>query len=126
PGQLEGAFASFLASVPGWLDPVWDFLYDLVGFWAILLLLSVAVSRRGMILLQALAALVLAAGLAIVCTRLAVGHWPGVGLAIRGGSGAPSFPAIRLAEAGAVTLTVGAQLVRGLQRTGRWVLFLGF
>jgi glycosyltransferase 2 family protein len=126
PGQLEGAFASFLASVPGWLDPVWDFLYDLVGFWAILLLLSVAVSRRGMVLLQALAALVLAAGLAIVCTRLAVGHWPDVGLAIRGGSGAPSFPAIRLAEAGAVTLTVGAQLVRGLQRTGRWVLFLGF
>src|SRR5262245_3074756 len=78
-----------------------------------------------MVLLQAVAALIAAAALAIVCARLAVGHWPDVGLAIRGGSGAPSFPATRLAEAGAVTLTVGAQLVRGLQRTGRWVLFLG-
>jgi uncharacterized membrane protein YbhN (UPF0104 family) len=125
PGQFERAFAAFLESFPGWLDPVWRFLLDLLALWALVLLILVGVSRRGQVLVLALSALVAAAALAVVSARLAIGHWPDIGRAIVGGSDAPVFPVVRVAEAGAIVLTVGAQLVRRLERAGHWVLGLG-
>src|SRR5207247_3412595 len=34
PAGFESSQESFLASFPGWLDPVWGILYDLVWLWA--------------------------------------------------------------------------------------------
>src|SRR4051812_30821653 len=31
PSGFERALAAFLDAVPGWLDPLWDLLYDLLG-----------------------------------------------------------------------------------------------
>ena len=125
PGQFERTFAAFLGSFPSWLDPVWRFLFDLLALWAIVLVVVVGISRRVKVLVLAVASLVAAAVLAVVSTRLALGHWPDVGRAIVGGSDSPVFPVVRVAEAGAVVLTVGAQLVRRLERVGHWLLGLG-
>lgn len=34
-GEFERSLESFLASFPGWLDPVWDFCYSLLALWAV-------------------------------------------------------------------------------------------
>jgi hypothetical protein len=86
---------------------------------------AVAASRRWRVALLAISAFVVAAALAVVAARLAIGHWPDIGRAIVGGSGSPAFPVVRVAEAGAVVLTVGAQLVRRLELVGHWLLGLG-
>jgi glycosyltransferase 2 family protein len=125
PGPFERTFATFLESFPGWLDPVWRFLFDLLALWAIALVVLVGVSRRGQVVLLAVSAFAAAAVLAIVSTRLALGHWPDIGLSLAGGSSSPVFPIVRVAEAGAVVLTVGAQLVRRLERVGHWLIGLG-
>jgi uncharacterized membrane protein YbhN (UPF0104 family) len=126
PGQLERALAKFVAAFPGFLDPVWQFFYDAITFWALVLLVVALVSRPRHAGLHAVGACLVAAALGLVSTRLAIGHWPDVGRALAGLSGAPRFPAARIGLAGAITLTVGAQLVQGLQRAGRWILAIGF
>jgi uncharacterized membrane protein YbhN (UPF0104 family) len=126
PGQFERALATFLASFPDFLDPVWQFFFDAIALWALVLLVVALVTRPRKVGLQAAAACVVAAVLSLVATRLALGHWPDIGRTITGISGAPAFPVARIAEAGAIVLTVGTQLVRGLQRAGRWMLAIGF
>jgi uncharacterized protein (TIRG00374 family) len=126
PGQFERALAKFLAAFPGFLDPVWQFFYDAITLWALLLLIVALVFRPRQAGVQAIAACVVAGALGLVATRLAIGHWPDLGRALTGVSGAPRFPASRIGEAGAITLVVGAQLVHGLQRAGRWILAIGF
>src|SRR5580765_7883758 len=37
PSSLEQSFEAFLAALPGWLDPVWGFLADLLWLWALVL-----------------------------------------------------------------------------------------
>jgi uncharacterized membrane protein YbhN (UPF0104 family) len=125
PSTFEESFQAFVASFPGWLDPVWGFVYDLLGLWAIVLLVVAVIRRRPSVVLGGVSALVLATGLALVSARLATGHWPDLGDAIRGGSGAPTFPAMRVGQAGAVIVTVAPHLVRPLQRLGRWFFALG-
>ena len=97
----------------------------MLGFWAIALLVGCLVARRWGAALDAVVAFVLALLLALVATRLAVGHWPAVWDAVNGGSGSPRFPAVLIAEVTAVVLTVSAQLVRPLQSVSRWVVALG-
>jgi glycosyltransferase 2 family protein len=125
PSAFESSFQHFLANFPGWLDPIWGFLYDSLWLWAMLLLLAAVVCRRRIVALQALGALLLAAVLGYLSARWATGDWPSFGSAIEGASGSPAFPAMRVAETGAVILVVGSHLVRPLQLTGRWLLFLG-
>jgi uncharacterized protein (TIRG00374 family) len=124
PDRLEQSALSFFASLPDWLDPVAGFLYDLLPVWAIIILVVTAISRWR-VAAQGLAALAVALALAIVSSRLAIGHWPDIGDAIVGGTDSPEFPAFRIAEAGAVVLTIGADLVHGLRRAGHWIVGLG-
>ena len=73
PSSFETSFENFLASFPGWLDPIWGICYDLLWLWAILLVIAAAISRRRVVAVQALAALVLGAVVALVVSRLALG-----------------------------------------------------
>lgn len=125
PDNFERSLESFLASFPGWLDPVWNFVYDLLALWAVVLFLAILVSRRRNVLLEALGAFGLALLLALVSARLAVGSWPDLGNAIGGGSGSPPFPAFRVTECAAVILAIGAHLVRPLRTLGRWIVGFG-
>jgi uncharacterized membrane protein YbhN (UPF0104 family) len=125
PSSLERSLEAFLAALPGWLDPVWGFLSDLLWLWA-LALIAIALARRRLVFVaQALAALVLAALLGLCSARLAIGSWPPLGDTVFGAAGAPSFPRARVGEAMAVIVTVAPHLGRPVRTFGRWLLFLG-
>jgi uncharacterized membrane protein YbhN (UPF0104 family) len=125
PSVFERSLDSFFGAVPGWLDPAWGFLYDLLGLWAIVLVLAAVLGRRYAVVLEAVAAFVLALVVSLVSARIALGHWPAFWDAVRSGSNGPRFPAVLIAEATAVVLTVNPQLVRPLQTLGRWIVALG-
>ncbi len=126
PSAFERSLQTFLASFPDWLGPVWGFVYDLLGLWALALLIAAAVARRRGLALEELGALVLASALALAASRLAIGSWPGLGALVPGNSASPAFPAVPLAQAVAVILIAGPHLVRPLQTAGRWIVALGF
>ena len=125
PSGLEQSLEHLLAEFPGWLHSVWAVLYDLLWLWAIVLVLGAVIARRRFVALQSVAALVAGAVIALVCTRLAIGHWPSIGTAIEGGSDSPVYPGFRVAEAGAVVLVTAPHLTRPLRTTGWWILVLG-
>jgi uncharacterized membrane protein YbhN (UPF0104 family) len=126
PSSLALSLETFLASLPGWLDPVWGFLADLLWLWALVLVAIALVRGRLAVVAQAAAALVVAALLAFWATRLATGSWPHVADAVFGTSKAPGFPDSRVAEATAVIVTVSPHLARPLRAFARWLLVLGF
>jgi uncharacterized membrane protein YbhN (UPF0104 family) len=125
PSRFENSFQSFLASFPGWLDPIWGACYDLLWLWAMLLVVAAAIGRRHVIAVQALAALVVGTLIAFVVARLASGDWPAFGSAIEGASGSPAFPAFRIAETASVILVAAPHLTKPFRSAGRWILFLG-
>jgi glycosyltransferase 2 family protein len=125
PSEFERSFQNFLANTPGWLDPVWSFTYDLLWLWSMLIILAAVAARRRFIALQAVGALALGTVLGYLAARWAIGDWPAFGSAIEGASDSPAFPAMRVAETGAVILVVGPHLVSSLRLAGRWILFFG-
>ena len=76
PSAFERSLQRFLASIPGWLDPVWGSFSDLTWLWAIVLVVLALVRRRWFVVGQALAAAVLAALIGLAASRLATGSWP--------------------------------------------------
>jgi glycosyltransferase 2 family protein len=125
PSVFELSLDRFFAAVPGWLDPAWRFLYDLLGLWAIVLVIAALAARRYVVAFEGIAAFVLALMIALVSARLALGHWPAFWDSVKGGSGAPHFPAVLLAEAAAVVFTVDGHLIRPLRLVGNWIVGLG-
>jgi uncharacterized membrane protein YbhN (UPF0104 family) len=125
PSSLERSLETFLAALPGWLDPVWEFLSDLLWLWALVLVAVALVRFRLVVVAQAVAALVLAVLLALWSSRLAAGSWPDVSDALFGTAVARPFPVTRAAEATAVILTVSPHLARPVRAFGRWLLLLG-
>ena len=125
PSDFERSFSAFLASFPGWLDPVWAFLDDVLWLWAIVLLGAALIARRTAVALEGIGSVFVAAALAFVAARLATGGWPDLGAAVAGTSDAPAFPDVRVAEAAAVIVTVAPHLVARLRRFGNWILVLG-
>ena len=124
PSRLERALASFLAAVPGWLDPVWDVLYDLLVLWAIVLVVAALVSRRLAVAAQALASAAAAAAIGAVAARIATGDWPDAS-AFVGDDAATFFPALLVALTAAAIIAASPFLVRPLRAFGRWTLVLG-
>ena len=125
PSELERSFSTFLDSFPGWLDPVWAFLDDVLWLWALVLVVAAVIARRPAVALEGLGAVLVATLLAYTAARAATGDWPDFGAAITGGSDAPSFPDVRVAAAAAVIVTVAPHLVARLRRFGHWILVLG-
>ena len=125
PSELERSFSAFLDSFPGWLDPAWAFLDDVLWLWALVLIVAAVIARRPAVALEGIGAVLVAIVLAYTAARLATGDWPDFFAAIRGGSDAPSFPDVRVAEAAAVIVTVAPHLVARLRRFGHWILVLG-
>jgi uncharacterized membrane protein YbhN (UPF0104 family) len=125
PSALERSFETFLAALPGWLDPVWGFLADVLWLWALALIVVALARRRLVVAAQAVAALILAALLGLCAARLANGSWPQLGDTVFGAAGAPSFPRARVGEAMAAIVTVAPHLARPFRLFGRWLLILG-
>ncbi len=75
-GADSTPLGTFLASSPAFLKPVWNFFFDLLTLWAVILLGSALVRRRRVVLAQTIASLVLAVVLVFVVSRIASGDWP--------------------------------------------------
>jgi uncharacterized membrane protein YbhN (UPF0104 family) len=114
PHRLERAFERLLEALPGWLTGAWELLASALWLWAAALVVAALAARRLVVVAQALTALLVAAVLCGLATRLAVGTWPD-----------SRFPTLWVGEAAAVIVTVSPHLVQPLRRFGRWVLALG-
>ncbi|HWN22104.1 MAG TPA: lysylphosphatidylglycerol synthase transmembrane domain-containing protein [Gaiellaceae bacterium] len=125
PSSTEESLARLLATLPGWLEPMWAFFTDLIWLVAVVLVLAALVRRRILVVVQALAALLLAALVALVAARLALGSWPDVSSALLGRSDATRFPNVRVAEAAAVLATISPHLIKPARTFGRWIVLLG-
>jgi uncharacterized membrane protein YbhN (UPF0104 family) len=126
PGRFEERLVGLLHGVPDWIAPAGSFLYDLLAVAAVATIGTAVVARRGFVLLQAVASLAVAVGVALVAGRLSLGHWPNLRTGIEGGSSAPDFPGVRVAVAAVVILAISPHLVKPLQLAARWVLAAGF
>jgi uncharacterized membrane protein YbhN (UPF0104 family) len=124
PSGVERTLTAFIEAVPGWLDPVWDVLYDLLVLWSAVLVVAALLSRRPAVAAQALASAALAAGIGLVSARIATGAWPPLS-ALAGEDTASAFPALLVALSAAVILAASPFLVRPVRAFGRWTLVLG-
>ncbi|MCZ7589799.1 MAG: flippase-like domain-containing protein [Gaiella sp.] len=125
PSAFERSLIRLLATLPGWLGPLWELLYDGLALAAVVLVVAALVCRRSAVLLQAAAAVVLAIAITVAAARLAIGDWPDLGEQLRLRVDGSTFPLLRVALAATVILAVVPHLVRPLQRVTRWVLALG-
>jgi len=125
PSAFERSLIRLLVALPGWLDPLWEILYDTLGLLALALAALAVVGRRPTVLAQAALSVALAVAITFVSARLAVGDWPDLDDFARLRVGESTFPVLRVALAATVVLAVVPHLVRPLQRVARWVLFLG-
>ena len=123
--RFDRRIAAVVDLVPGWLLPAGGFVEGLLSAAAIAAAVTTILARRRIVALQALLSYAIAVALAFVSARVALGDWLGARDLVAVGSSAPRFPAVRLAEAGAVLLTINAHLIRPIQRAGRWLLALG-
>ena len=124
PTPLERALLRFLAVFPTWMTPAWGFLIGVVALWTVVMIVAPLVSRRPLITLEALLAIVLALALGLLAARLATGSWPSFDDAA-GLTTHRQFPAVRLGIAAAVIAVADAHLAHPLRVTGRWILLLG-
>jgi uncharacterized membrane protein YbhN (UPF0104 family) len=124
PSRFERTLHGFLAAVPGWLDPVWEVVYDLLVCWAVALVVAALLCRRFAVAAQTVGTAVAAAAFGLVSARIATGSWPAVS-AFRGNETPSAFPALLVALSAAMILAASPFLVRPLRRFGTWTLALG-
>jgi glycosyltransferase 2 family protein len=125
PSRFERSLTAFLDSFPGWLAPVWELAYDLTALGAVALIVLAVVARRGTIVLQVLASVVVAAALATIAFRLALDRWPEWDYLLRLHADDGGFPVLRVAVCAAAILAVLPHLVRPLEKVGRWIVVVG-
>lgn len=125
PSAFERSLIRLLASLPDWLDPLWEIVYDTLGLLALSLAVLAVAGRRPAVLGQAALSVALAVSTTFVAARLAVGRWPDLDDFARLRVDEATFPVLRVALAATVVLAVMPHLVRPLQRVVRWILLLG-
>ena len=125
PSAFERSLVRLLASLPDWLDPLWEIVYDTLGLLALALAVLALGGRRPAVLVQAALSVALGVAITVVSSRLAVGRWPDPDNLARLRVDEATFPVLRVALAATVVLAVVPHLVRPLQRAARWILLLG-
>ena len=125
PSAFERSLIRLLASLPDWLDPLWEIVYDTLGLLALALAVLALAGRRPAVLAQAALSVALGVAITVLSSRLAVGRWPDPDDIARLRVDEATFPVLRVALAATVVLAVVPHLVRPLQRVARWILLLG-
>lgn len=125
PSAFERSLIRLLASLPDWLDPLWEIVYDTLGLLVLALAVLALAGRRPAVLAQAALSVALAVAITVVSSRLAVERWPDLDDLARLRVDEATFPVLRVALAATVVLAVVPHLVRPLQRVVRWILLLG-
>ena len=122
---IEQALNDLIASLPGWLDTLWWFTYDLLTLLAIGLLIAAFATRRTSVALHALLAVVLSLVIAVVASRIGIGRWPDIPEYVTGDPDASRFPAVRVGWTSAVVALMLPDLARPMRRVARWLLIAG-
>jgi uncharacterized membrane protein YbhN (UPF0104 family)/tRNA A-37 threonylcarbamoyl transferase component Bud32 len=125
PASFEQALVDLVDAVPTFLRGVWQLLFDLLAVWAIVLVVTAAVRRRGSLVRDQLLAAAVALVVAAVAGRLVEGAWPHIWSALRDVQAPPAFPSLRVAIAAATIITASPHLSRPTRRIGRWMVTLG-
>lgn len=126
PTALDQTVVALIKEFPGLFGWFWEVSYDLVFGWAIFLVVVALFSRgRKRLFLTELMACILALVTGAIAGKIAGTDWS----ASFGGIGTTNleaaYPAMRLALATAIIVTVSPHLVRPLRYVGRWIIFFG-
>jgi glycosyltransferase 2 family protein len=122
PVGFEAALVDLQESFPHFLEPLWQIGYELIGVWAVFLLLAAVLRRRWRLLIDLVMAAVAAALLGLLVARLAGADWPSLDEVLTP-AGVTSYPALRLSVAVAITSAASPHLSRPLRYLGRWIVF---
>src|SRR5262245_4885110 len=76
PSAFEQALIELAASLPSFLDGVWQLLLDLLTVWALALLALALIRGRKLLLRDMLLAAAVALVVSLVLTRVTTGSWP--------------------------------------------------
>ena len=122
PGFAQ-AVGSFAATLPDFLDGLWQLGLDVLALLAVYIVVAAAVRRRTALVRDLLVAVAVAAALWLVLGRLIEGSWPALG-SLRSAGPPPWYPSPRLALPTAVVMTASPHLIRPMRRLGRWCIAL--
>ena len=125
PTAVEQAVIDLLATLPGFLEAVWQLLYDVLVLWALVLVVVALARQRASLARDQLSGSLVALAVGVVVGRVVDESWPGVGSAL-GASGPPSaYPCLRVALVGACVATASPHLSRPMRRVSHWIVTLG-
>jgi uncharacterized membrane protein YbhN (UPF0104 family)/tRNA A-37 threonylcarbamoyl transferase component Bud32 len=125
PAAVEQALIDLLAALPGFLDGVWQLLYDVLALWALVLILVALARRRSSLARDQLLAALVAVVVGAVAGWIVDASWPGVRSGLWASQPPPSFPSLRVALAGACVATAAPYLSRPVRHVSLWIVALG-
>jgi uncharacterized protein (TIRG00374 family) len=126
PTAIDGSFAAFVKELPGLFGWFWEFSYDLLIGWAMLLLLLALLAHgRKRLFCEELSAAALAFGFALLAGKVTGTDWSTSLRAVSSSSPPPTYLAMRLALATAVVVMASPHMSRPLRFIGRWVVVSG-
>ncbi len=122
PSGFESALIGVIDEVPASLDVVWRLGAATLLLWAMVVVLTALVRRRGEVLVDVVLTSLTALGLAMVVQRWLEGSWPSVSEVVTGGSSG-SVPLAALALGAGVSFAAAPHLSLPFRRFGRWCVW---
>lgn len=118
------AFSSFLASLPGFLDALWQICSDLLVLLALALVAGALVRRRLSLVRDLLLSVLAAVVVWLIIGRIVQGSWPAMWSALRSAEPPPWYPGPRIAAPGAIVMTASPHMTLPMRRLGRWIIVI--
>ncbi len=126
PTAFDTTAAAAIASFPGLLTWLWEWMYAASLLWTLVLLLAAVVTRhRRVLIIEQLGAAVLALGFGGVLAVWEGSSWSQVRAAFMTHDSSTVFPAVRFTVVVAVVAVTVPHLARPIRRLGTWVVLLG-
>ncbi len=123
PGIID-ALDALIASIPGFLDGLWQAMADLLLLAAAVVLIVSLVRRRFSVARDTVVGMAIALGVTMLAARIGTGSWPELWAPIRDAEASTAYPQVRLAVVAAAIQTARPHLSRPARRLGRWVVLL--
>jgi uncharacterized protein (TIRG00374 family) len=121
PDAIDDALSRFVGAMPGLFGWFWEISYDLVLWWALVVMVASLFGKGRLSLFRdQLVAVCLILGALFV-----VSDWRTVIDGLGAAEPPPIYPAARVAITTAVIVTASPHLGRPIRRLGRWIMTLG-
>jgi glycosyltransferase 2 family protein len=123
PGFIA-ALDTLMASIPDFLDGLWQAMADLLLLAAAVIIIVALVRRRFSVARDAVLGMAVATLMTMVAARIGTGEWPALWDPLRDADNAAAYPQVRLAVVAAAIHTARPHLSRPARRIGRWIVLL--